>query len=49
MTPLHCAALKCQFGTLRYLVGAGANINIKDKNGVSLQLFYHIHNVYLAK
>ena len=42
MTPLHCAALKCHFVTLQYLVGAGANVNVKDKNGVSVQQFYHI-------
>ena len=35
MAPLHCAAGEGHVDTVRYLVGAGGDINIKDGGGVS--------------
>ena len=35
MTPLHCAAGGGDVDMVRYLVGAGGDINIKDVDGVS--------------
>ena len=36
LTPLHVAAKKSRAQILQYLVGKGADINIKDKNGVNI-------------
>ena len=35
MTPLHKAALRGHVDTLQYLLDKGADIDIKDSNGVS--------------
>ena len=37
VTPLHNAAAGVHVDTVRYLVGAGGDINIKDGRGVSEQ------------
>ena len=38
-TPLHVAAIKGHDYTVECLVKKGANMNIKDKNGVSVKLY----------
>ena len=35
MTPLHMAVEGKHLGTVKYLVGQGADTNVKDDNGVS--------------
>ena len=37
MTPLHCAAPHGHVDVVRYLVDKGADLNIKDEDGVSEQ------------
>ena len=38
-TPLHVAASKDRDHMVKYLVEKGADMNIKDKNGVSVKLY----------
>jgi len=42
MTPLHVAVERGRFKIVdqRYLIGKGADINIKDNSGVNMQLYY---------
>ena len=39
-TPLHVAASNGRDYTVEYLVTKGADMNIKDKNGVSVKLYF---------
>ena len=39
-TPLHVAASKGRDYTVKCLVKKGADTNIKDRNGVSAQLYF---------
>ena len=39
-TPLHAAAKNHHDYTVQHLIGKGADVNIKDNNGVSMHVIY---------